>query len=211
MSYRSLQNDYLEEEFHRTIDSDSEIIRSNRSSLSSLSNNSDNNIMDSFSSSNSEIRCRICYETVDDPRQYCSCDGTVGIIHLECLKKWIVSNNYKLTCEICNEPYKINVRWTYINLNNICLILFLLICNVFFTMVYWLNYQNNTEGDDNAQFYVSIGIILSIVIMIWSFNYYKKKHKKQLVIEGTSYNVENLNQSIESIPIINTLSLTDSP
>ena len=67
MSYRSLQNDYLEEEFHRTIDSDSEIIRSNRSSLSSLSNNSDNNIMDSFSSSNSEIKCRICYETVDDP------------------------------------------------------------------------------------------------------------------------------------------------
>ena len=30
MSYRSLQNDYLEEEFHRTIDSDSEIIRSMR-------------------------------------------------------------------------------------------------------------------------------------------------------------------------------------
>jgi E3 ubiquitin-protein ligase DOA10 len=211
MSYRTLENDYLEEEFQRTIDSDTEIRKSNRSSLSSLSNNSDNNIMDSFSSSNSEIKCRICYETVEDPRQYCNCDGSIAVIHLECLKKWIVSNNYKLICEICKEPYNLKVKWSSINCNNFFYIIYITLCNVFFWFIYWLNYIQNIENGDGGEFYIAIGAILTIVMFVWSFSYYKRKRKKILMINGSRYNVENLNESVESIPIINTLTLTDSP
>lgn len=46
--------------------------------------------------------CRICLE--EGGGQFCSCTGTCGLVHPECLQKWIDISGRK-TCEICLSKY----------------------------------------------------------------------------------------------------------
>ena len=66
-----------------------------------------------------ESNCRICLDHVIEPKTYCLCSGNVGIVHLECLKKWIIENNYNTQCEICHSEYNLVIETTLIHFNNI--------------------------------------------------------------------------------------------
>lgn len=52
--------------------------------------------------------CRICYSTGDlqsliNP---CECSGTMGILHQNCLERWLeISNTTK--CEICQHEFEV--------------------------------------------------------------------------------------------------------
>lgn len=59
------------------------------------------------------VTCRICREG-DDLVQPCLCRGSVGYVHIECLKMWVFSssnhNLRKYYCELCHCPYNPSVR-----------------------------------------------------------------------------------------------------
>ena len=52
--------------------------------------------------------CRICYSTGDLQSLItpCDCSGTMGILHQQCLERWLeISNTSK--CEICQHEYEV--------------------------------------------------------------------------------------------------------
>lgn len=51
------------------------------------------------------LSCRICYEEDGVLIHPCACKGTVGGIHVHCLKKWVKESD-KTTCEICRTRYE---------------------------------------------------------------------------------------------------------
>lgn len=51
------------------------------------------------------MACRICYED-GELISVCGCTGSAGLVHEECIKKWILISKRK-NCEICHEPYTI--------------------------------------------------------------------------------------------------------
>ena len=53
-----------------------------------------------------DSRCRICYDgsNLISP---CGCNGSMKLIHRECLEKWRFYNNDSMNCEICKEKYKV--------------------------------------------------------------------------------------------------------
>jgi hypothetical protein len=57
--------------------------------------------------------CRICREG-GDLIQPCLCRGSVGYIHIDCLKIWVFSSSNQKSrryyCELCSYPYIPNVR-----------------------------------------------------------------------------------------------------
>jgi E3 ubiquitin-protein ligase DOA10 len=83
----------------------------------------------SSSSNDSELLCRICYCPIDkeEIKEYCNCKGSVGIVHKQCLLKWLFESASS-QCEICNfqfdiiENYKFNRRIIYLGL---CVILWI--------------------------------------------------------------------------------------
>ncbi|KAL4456866.1 hypothetical protein ABPG74_014504 [Tetrahymena malaccensis] len=62
--------------------------------------------------------CKICLEDTNELNNLlitpCKCQGSVGNIHQECLKTWIVSQGYDLLspikCELCNEEYEMEIE-----------------------------------------------------------------------------------------------------
>ncbi|VDQ12912.1 unnamed protein product [Trichobilharzia regenti] len=54
------------------------------------------------------FRCRICLEEEgDDPdglMSPCRCKGTVGLVHRNCLEKWLLTSG-KPSCELCGYAY----------------------------------------------------------------------------------------------------------
>lgn len=53
--------------------------------------------------------CRICFEPEPNGGQlgsYCRCDGTVGMIHDQCLSRWLETSQ-RTTCELCLENFQI--------------------------------------------------------------------------------------------------------
>jgi E3 ubiquitin-protein ligase DOA10 len=52
--------------------------------------------------------CRICYSTGDLQSLItpCECSGTMGILHQNCLERWLeISNTSK--CEICQHEFEV--------------------------------------------------------------------------------------------------------
>ena len=59
-----------------------------------------------FSGTSNERLCRICHEAEDDEELVspCYCSGSVGLLHLTCLERWLGTS--KLTrCEICKYEF----------------------------------------------------------------------------------------------------------
>lgn len=73
----------------------------------------------SKSSENSEIFCKICFESEATPKtgrliSPCKCAGSVQFIHEECLKTWIISQKMDLSfanCELCHKFYKMDIKF----------------------------------------------------------------------------------------------------
>lgn len=57
----------------------------------------------SSTSSPSRIFCRICHDD-GDLISPCRCCGSVGLIHLSCLEKWLSTSNQS-GCEICGHEF----------------------------------------------------------------------------------------------------------
>ncbi|XP_072383997.1 uncharacterized protein [Diabrotica undecimpunctata] len=52
--------------------------------------------------------CRICHggESIDDLLMPCRCRGTVALVHLKCLERWLKDSQHS-HCELCMHHYKI--------------------------------------------------------------------------------------------------------
>ncbi|KAJ8933934.1 hypothetical protein NQ314_013690 [Rhamnusium bicolor] len=76
--------------------------------LSANSNNIYVSLLDSDSKSSSEYICRICHggESMDDLLTPCRCRGTIALVHLKCLERWLKESNHS-QCELCQHHYKI--------------------------------------------------------------------------------------------------------
>ena len=59
-----------------------------------------------------DTKCRICLCGVveDEIERYCLCEGNVGVVHKECLLKWINTSN-RIRCEICNYNYNLKTKY----------------------------------------------------------------------------------------------------
>ena len=121
--------------------------------------------------SNDSYKCRICYDKVNNPLDFCNCDGSIGYIHFNCLKKWIKENNYSDTCEICHSRYKLKYTKTLINKNNICLFLFILALFVFLTFVMWYFIINKIEDKTH---YIFGGILINLFFFGQSIKFFQK-------------------------------------
>lgn len=49
------------------------------------------------------MTCRICLEP-DDLVSVCACRGTQGLVHKECVQRWVDLKQIR-TCELCMQPY----------------------------------------------------------------------------------------------------------
>ncbi|CAD8055111.1 unnamed protein product [Paramecium sonneborni] len=111
--------------------------------------------------------CRICLETEQDNDKPiihpCKCKGSLGQVHEECLKTWIVTQNKQLftQCEICKIEYQIEFTSRKVciprkacksNLENMVALICLLFIFLGFTALQaFLVVQivNIFDGDDN--------------------------------------------------------------
>ncbi|GAB1604837.1 E3 ubiquitin-protein ligase MARCH3-like [Argonauta hians] len=56
---------------------------------------------------NEHLTCRICHESnKTDLVSPCFCRGTMSIVHLSCLEKWLMSS-LKTSCEVCGYEYDV--------------------------------------------------------------------------------------------------------
>ncbi|CAG9762120.1 unnamed protein product [Ceutorhynchus assimilis] len=55
-----------------------------------------------------EYICRICHggDSTADLLTTCRCRGTIGLVHLQCLERWLKESNHS-NCELCRHHYKI--------------------------------------------------------------------------------------------------------
>ncbi|KAK4472616.1 hypothetical protein MN116_003852 [Schistosoma mekongi] len=138
-----------------------------------------------------EIYCRICLGSTDfeDLISPCHCTGTIGIVHLRCLEKWLNLSRLR-TCEICG--YKFEVLKSYPHFSKwlwmggkgdgshrrrhlwtdlICLLIMLPLL----TLCAWLAISSNQEEDINntkrfpwqSFFLGSLCSLLLLVFNIW--------------------------------------------
>jgi E3 ubiquitin-protein ligase DOA10 len=62
--------------------------------------------------SSPQDKCRICFNNmeVDEIEPYCACKGSIGVVHEECLIKWIIMQDL-LKCEICHGEFNIKKKY----------------------------------------------------------------------------------------------------
>ncbi|KAL1513985.1 hypothetical protein ABEB36_003316 [Hypothenemus hampei] len=55
-----------------------------------------------------DLMCRICHggDSIDDLLTPCRCRGTIALVHLKCLERWLLESNHSC-CELCNHRYSI--------------------------------------------------------------------------------------------------------
>lgn len=102
-------------------------------------------------------QCRICLDDMleSEKVQYCSCIGSNGYVHFECLEKWIRGNNYKNECEICKSKYRLKFTPKYnsvFSFDFICL-LFTAIASLIACILVWSFYgvSENIEEKNNFE------------------------------------------------------------
>lgn len=67
-----------------------------------------NNLYVALLESDSELICRICHggESIDDLLTPCRCRGSIALVHLKCLERWLKESNHS-SCELCQHHFKI--------------------------------------------------------------------------------------------------------
>ncbi|XP_018574513.1 uncharacterized protein LOC108913444 isoform X2 [Anoplophora glabripennis] len=65
-------------------------------------------LLDTESQSSTDYICRICHggESMDDLLTPCRCRGTIALVHLKCLERWLKESNHS-HCELCQHHYQI--------------------------------------------------------------------------------------------------------
>ena len=63
----------------------------------------------SKTSGTSNFFCRICHDEGEDLLSPCNCTGTVGLVHLSCLEKWL-STIGSQSCELCHYEFQIDCK-----------------------------------------------------------------------------------------------------
>ena len=63
----------------------------------------------SKTSGTSNFFCRICHDEGEDLLSPCNCTGTVGLVHLSCLEKWL-STIGSQSCELCKYEFQIDCK-----------------------------------------------------------------------------------------------------
>lgn len=110
--------------------------------------------------------CRICYEEVKKPKDFCKCKGTQKNIHQECLLRWFdveietvkFNLNIKKKCELCNTEIIIKIY----KKKSFYLSLFLfMICYIFF-ICYIFDILDIKEDLDDGIFYSIIFFVIGI-------------------------------------------------
>ena len=145
-----------------------------------------------------ENRCRICMEFVNDLTSYCDCKNSLGIVHFNCLTKWIKEKNMKMECEICKSKYK-NIAYQKVDsvydYNKLKQFFVLLIFIILFLYTLWeseLSHLNNF----NSIFKKIITIITIIMYVTFIFGVGIKKPiysfvKTNSIYENTSNSINN--------------------
>ena len=126
--------------------------------------------------------CRICLE--EGGSQYCSCTGTCGLVHSECLQKWIDISG-RDTCEICLSKYnfsqKLKLRFyvkisdlqlsTNINYSAVCGLLgcTLFITNFIFAIVFGNFSANILTSDIISILFVTFSIPFTNSLQVFIF------------------------------------------
>ncbi|XP_056640582.1 E3 ubiquitin-protein ligase MARCHF3-like [Diorhabda sublineata] len=93
--------------------------KAHENKLNTHSNDIYVSLLDSSSSSTDHM-CRICHggESLDDLLMPCRCRGTVALVHLKCLERWLKDSQHSY-CELCMHHYKIERRPRYSILGSI--------------------------------------------------------------------------------------------
>jgi len=134
------------------------------------------------SSPGSKIFCRICHD-VDNLQKACKCRGTIALVHLTCLEKWL-SYNQNSTCELCghtfqvvasNRPFK---EWIFSNKNEkkyiICDFLSLILLTpllifsfslCLFGSIHYFELEKNTEGNC----LMSLAVFIMLLYLLWIY------------------------------------------
>ncbi|CAF3470610.1 unnamed protein product [Rotaria socialis] len=140
--------------------------------------------------------CRICYSTGDLQSLIspCQCSGTMGILHQNCLERWLeISNTNK--CEICQHEFEVvrypkslfyflrnplqpsDIRYL---INDIVLFIFLT------TIISWLIIMSMSKIQANKQFldglsYFILPFSVFLIYIVWcwvSFRYHTQVIKE---------------------------------
>ena len=85
--------------------------------------------------------CRICYQTVDNPKRYCKCTGSIAYIHFDCLMQWLQTRRNQLTCEICHSNYFLERKLIrqYFTKDNFYYVYYpLILLNLIYVIIFWL-------------------------------------------------------------------------
>ena len=141
--------------------------------LNLITEETEKNIYDSKSISSTdsiyENRCRICMEFVNDLTLYCDCKNSLGIVHFNCLAKWIKEKNMKMECEICKSKYK-NISYQKVesvyDYNKLKQLFILLIFILLFLYTLW---ESNISDLNN--FSPIFKIIITCIIIIIFISY----------------------------------------
>lgn len=65
-------------------------------------------LLDSESRMSGDVICRICHggQSIDDLLTPCRCRGTIALVHLKCLERWLKESNHS-SCELCQHHFRI--------------------------------------------------------------------------------------------------------
>ncbi|KAF8566381.1 hypothetical protein P879_10812 [Paragonimus westermani] len=102
-------------------------------SLSAFKNTFENNLDNSFPGTRREssatVRCRICLDSTVNEELIapCYCTGTIGLLHKNCLEKWLNLSKSHI-CEICGYEFKVSYTSpTLIEVSG-CIMVHILVC-----------------------------------------------------------------------------------
>lgn len=85
--------------------------------------------------------CRICYQTVDKPKRYCKCTGSIAYIHFDCLMEWLKTRRHEVSCEICHSKYFLEkkLKKKYFTKDNWDYVYYpFLLVNLIFIILFWV-------------------------------------------------------------------------
>lgn len=146
--------------------------------------------------------CRLTSNTAENLESPCNCKGTIGLVHISCLERWL-SESRSNRCEICRYEFKVNrilkfswlgglVRWLLTWRTNLDArqLLFLFAYFVFLTPVViaclvtfgmWLTLVHNINKDTNLD--VPITILFGSMALIFVLNILLIAHYKEVYEE----------------------------
>ena len=117
------------------------------------------------------MACRICFEEGTDNRgllSVCECSGSVGFVHKQCIKQWIIISKRK-QCEICHAKWK-NIDIAFLEPSE-CINTFVLCCGMGLSAIHalFLNYQLNQRTYDVISVLTITFISNAILVLLWVF------------------------------------------